>query len=192
MKTITVFIALLWLQLMSGCSAVISAPESVQQPREVQLLLHSRHSTLLLTKADQSRLRYSFGDWAWYVENNQSLATGSRALFTGSKGALGKQLIAAKTPGEHLATKIGVGIDKAYLFQVEAARVDALIYALENQYAQSTVPPFYSAERHLNFIPHNQYSYRYNSNHQVADWLRALGVTVKGNPALGNWRVEEN
>lgn len=192
MRISTVFIALLLLLLIGGCSAIISAPETLHQPREVQLLQHGRHSSLLLTAADQSRLRYSFGDWAWYVESDQSLASGSRALFKDSKGALGRQIVAATTAGENLAAKVGVGIGKAYLFQVEATQVDALLATLEQQFTASPSVPFYSAERHLSFVPHSRpYTFSYNSNHQVADWLRTLGLQVQGNPAWGNWRVKE-
>lgn len=184
---------LLLLPLFTGCSALITSPERVNEPRSVQLLQHGRHSSLLLTAADQSRLRYSFGDWAWYVESDQSLTSGSRALFKDSKGALGRQMIAPTTPGENLAAKVGVGIGQAYLFQVEAAQVDALIKSLEQQFAASQNVPFYSAERHLSFVPHTRpYSYSYNSNHQAADWLRALGLQVQGNPAWGNWRVKDS
>lgn len=143
--------------------------------------------------SDKTGWQYASGDWAWYVENNQSLASGSRALFKASKGALGRQMIAPTTPGENLAATVGVGIGKVFLFQVEAAQVDALLAILEQQFTASQSAPFYSAKRHLNFVPHTRpYSYSYNSNHQVADWLRALGLTVQGNPALGNWRVKEN
>lgn len=183
---------LLLLPLFTGCSALITLPQKVQEPRTVQLLQHGRHSSLLLTAADQSRLRYSFGDWAWYVESDQNLASGSRALFKESKGALGRQSITPTTHGENLAAKVGVGTGKAYLFQVEAAKVDALLAALEQQFTASQSAPFYSAERHLSFVPHSKpYTYSYNSNHQVADWLRALGLQVQGNPTWGNWRVKE-
>ena len=122
------------LLLVSGCSATISLPAQVAEPREVQLLLHGRHSSILLTAADQSRLRYSFGDWAWYVANEQSLASGSRALFLDSKCALGRQQIAPASAGENLEAQIGVGIGQRWQFQLEAAKVDALIETLEQQF----------------------------------------------------------
>lgn len=184
---------LIWLPLLllSGCSATISLPAQVAEPREVQLLLHGRHSSILLTAADQSRLRYSFGDWAWYVANEQSLASGSRALFLDSKGALGRQQIAPASTGENLEAQIGVGISQRWQFQVEAAKVDALIETLEQQFQRSQIAPFYSPERHLSFIPSDRpYTMHYNSNHQAADWLRALGLKVKGNPVWGNWQVK--
>jgi hypothetical protein len=166
-------------------------PAQVAEPREVQLLLHGRHSSILLTAADQSRLRYSFGDWAWYVANEQSLASGSRALFLDSKGALGRQQIATASTGENLEAQIGVGISQRWQFQVEAAKVDALIETLEQQFQHSQIAPFYSPERHLSFIPSDRpYTMHYNSNHQAADWLRALGLKVEGNPVWGNWQVK--
>lgn len=190
MRIIALLLFFLMLQQMSGCSATLSAPENVHTPREIQLLQHNRHSSLLLTTDDQSRLRFSFGDWAWYVENQHSLVSGSQALLQNSKGALGKQRIAPKTANENLEAKTGVIIDQAYVFQVDADKVDALITHLEELFSKSPAPPLYRAERHLSFVPHTRpYSYRYNSNHQVADWLRALGLQVNGNPAWGNWRV---
>lgn len=179
------------LLLVSGCSATISLPAQVAEPREVQLLLHGRHSSILLTAADQSRLRYSFGDWAWYVANEQNLASGSRALFLDSKGALGRQQIAPASAGENLEAQIGVGIGQRWQFQLEAAKVDALIQTLEQQFQHSQIAPFYSPERHLSFIPSDRpYTMHYNSNHQAADWLTALGLKVEGNPVWGNWQVK--
>ncbi|KKO45173.1 hypothetical protein WG68_12160 [Arsukibacterium ikkense] len=186
-------IVLLLLPLFSGCTALISVPEKVSEPRTVQLLTHGRHSSILLTAANQTRLRYAYGDWAWYVDNEQGIASGSRALFMPSKAAFGRQLIAAAQPGEQLERAVGVGIGQAYLFQVEAARVDALLAQLEQQFTATPATPFYSTARNLNFVPHSHpYSLSHNSNHQVADWLRALGLEISGNQALGYWRVKEN
>jgi len=75
-------------------------------------------------------------------------------LFKASKDALGRQMIAPTTPGENLAATVGVGIGKVFLFQVETAQVDALLAILEQQFTASQSAPFYSAERHLNFVPH--------------------------------------
>ncbi len=186
-----ILILLLLLPLCSGCTAVISLPAEVSEPRTVQLLQHGRHSSLVLTAADHRRLRYAYGDWAWYVDLQQGIASGSRALFRPSQAAFGRQLIAATQPAEQLESAVGVGIGQAYVFQVEAAQVDALIAQLEQQFYAATAEPFYSAARQLHFVPHSQpYSLSHNSNHQVADWLRALGIEVHGNPALGYWRVK--
>lgn len=190
---VVILSVLLLLLLFAGCSAVITVPATVNEPRTVQLLEHGRHSSILLTSAEQTRLRYAFGDWAWYVDQQQGLASGTRALVRPSKAAFGRQLIGAAQPGEHLESAVGVGIGQAYLFQVEAAQVDALIKSLEQQFHSSSATPFYSAARNLAFVPDARpYTYHHNSNHQVADWLRALGLQVHGNPALGNWRVKES
>ena len=56
-QRVLILLICLPLLLVSGCSATISLPAQVAEPREVQLLLHGRHSSILLTAADHSRLR---------------------------------------------------------------------------------------------------------------------------------------
>ncbi|WP_333608389.1 hypothetical protein [Arsukibacterium sp.] len=127
------------------------------------------------------------------MDNDQGVISGVRALSLPSKAAFGRQLLAAEQPDEWLESGGGVGIGKAWVFQAEAARVDALIARLEQQFNQAGTVPYYSAGRHLAFVPHpHPYSFSHNSNHQVADWLRALGFDVTGSPALGHWRVKES
>lgn len=67
--------------------------------------------------SDKTGWQYASGDWAWYVENNQSLASGSRALFKASKGALGRQMIAPTTPGENLAATVVLVLARSFYFR---------------------------------------------------------------------------
>lgn len=183
-------ILVLWLLILGlgGCSAVITEPVAVSEPRTVQVLKHGRHSSLLLTAADESRVRYAYGDWAWYVDQQQGLWSGTRALTVPTRAALGRQFIAAAQPGERLATAVGVGIGEVYEFSVEGARVDALLLELDRQFNESKEEPHYSDERKLSFVTHPRpYTFRHNSNHAVAQWLEELGIGIRGNPALGNW-----
>lgn len=175
-----------------ACSAVVVRPAQVSAPRSVQLLEHGRHSSLLLTAADQTRLRYAYADWSWYVEEEQGLVDAARALVTPSGSALGRQEVAPQQPGERLESAVGVGIGRAYAFHADAARVDALIKSLERQFNESGSAPVFRAERNLWFVPHPRpYTFGYNSNHMVADWMRELGFQVRGNPALGRWQVAQ-
>lgn len=185
------FAAVLFI-LLSGCGALVVGPAQVSgEQRTVYLLDHGRHSTLLLTAADQSRLRYAYADWAWYVDEDAGLKTGFDAMVRASRAALGRQRLAAAQPGENLASVVGVGIEQAYAFQVDAARVDELVVSLEHLYHSSTDEPHHSSRRNLSFVEYPQaYRFSQNSNHKVAAWLGKLGVSVSGNPAIGRWRVE--
>jgi len=176
--------------LLAGCGATILPPTSVEQPRVVYLLQHARHSSLLLTAADSSRVRYAYGDWAWYVEEREGLASGARALLWPSRAALGRLPVPPLQDGEQLARVIGVGIDRAHCMQLEGRLVDHLLAELDAQYHASDLSPQFSATRNLHFVPHPRgYTLLHNSNHVTADWLRELGVQVRGNPALGGWEM---
>lgn len=176
---------------LSGCTGTIIAPSDVTEARTVQLLEHGRHTSLLLTAADNSRVRYAYGDWKWYVDGDESFVSGARALLINSSAALGRQLIGPKQPGERLASAVGVGIGKVHALELEAVKVDQLIEKLEQQFKAEASEPFFSEKRNLSLVPHPQpYTFFHNSNHMVVEWLREMDVSVRGNPATGNWLVE--
>ncbi|MDO8860753.1 DUF2459 domain-containing protein [Haliea sp. E1-2-M8] len=176
--------------LLSGCGATILPPTSVEQPRAVYFLQHARHSSLLLTAADSSRMRYAYGDWAWYVEGREGLYSGARALLWPSRAALGRLSLPPGQDGELLEHVIGVGIDRAHCLRLEAELVDRLLAELDAQYRAGEVPPQFNATRNLHFVRHPRaYTLLHNSNQVTASWLRDLGVQVRGNPALGGWEL---
>lgn len=176
--------------LLAGCGATILPPASVEQPRAVYLLQHARHSSLLLTAADSSRVRYAYGDWAWYVEEREGLASGARAVLWPSRAALGRLPLPSAQEGEQLAWVLGVGIDRAHCMQLEGRLVDQLLAELDAQYHASDLSPHFSAMRNLYFVTHPRgYTLLHNSNHVTASWLSSLGVRVRGSPALGGWEI---
>lgn len=176
--------------LLAGCGATILPPASVEQSRPVYLLQHARHSSLLLTAADSSRVRYAYGDWAWYVEEREGVASGTRAVLWPSRAALGRLPLPPAQEGEQLAWVIGVGIDRAYCMQLEGRLVDQLLAELDAQYHASDLSPHFSATRNLYFVRHPRgYTLLHNSNHVTASWLSSLGVRVHGSPALGRWEM---
>jgi len=178
--------------LLCGCGAVAVGPaQPPAESRVVQLLEHGRHSTLLLTAADQTRLRYAYADWSWYVDEDAGVRTGLAAMLRDSRAALGRQQLPPARPDENLASVVGVGIAKAHVFQVDASKVDDLLASLEQLYHASADQPYHSGTRNLSFVEHPQpYRFSQNSNHMVADWLGELGVSVTGNPAVGRWHID--
>lgn len=180
----------LLLGLLAGCGATVLPPASVEQPRVVYLLQHARHSSLLLTAADSSRVRYAYGDWAWYVEEREGLFSGARALVWPSRAALGRLPVPPLQDGEQLERVIGVGIDRAHCMQLEGGLVDQLLAELDAQYHASDLSPRFSATRNLYFVTHpRDYTLLHNSNHVTVSWLSSLGVQVHGSPALGRWEM---
>lgn len=176
--------------LLAGCGAAIWPPAAVEEPRTVWLLQHARHSSLLLTTADSSRVRYAYGDWAWYVEQREGLYSGARALLWPSRAALGRLSLPPAQAGERLGRVIGVGIDHAHCLRLDANQVDRLLAELDAYYHASDLPPHFSATRNLYFVTYPRaYTLLHNSNQVTASWLRELGVQVRGSPALGHWEL---
>jgi hypothetical protein len=179
-------LAVLALLGLSGCAARLQAPAPPQEPRTVWLLEHGRHSTLLLTAGDAALHRYAYADWAWYVEGERGAAPAVDALLRRSQAALGH----ARFPPGSGPGDVGVGVQRSLGFEVEAEAVDTLLQGLNALFEGAAAEPQFSSSNNLHFVPHPQpYRFGYNSNHMVADWLRALGVEVRGNPAVGQWRM---
>lgn len=174
--------------LLSGCAATVTPPAVVEQPRTVWLFQHARHSSLLLTAADNTRVRYAYGDWAWYVEEQEGLYSGARALLWPSRAALGRLALPPAQQGEQLARVIGVGIDRAHCMQLDGRLVDQLLAELDSRYRAANATSHFSSTRNLHFVPHPRaYTLLHNSNHVTAGWLRELGVQVSGSSALEEW-----
>lgn len=178
--------------LLAGCGAVVVGPGEIDgESRTVYLLEHGRHSSLMLTADDQTRIRYAYADWAWYVDDEAGLRTGLNAMLRQSRSALGRQRLPAAQPDERLADVVGVGIEEVHAFEADASKVDQLINSLEAMFLARAEAPYYSPKRHLTFVEHPEpYTFSKNSNHRVADWLREVGVKVDGNPAVGRWQVK--
>lgn len=203
-----IILVALILLLGTACGATVTPPSPEQNGREVVLLQHARHSSLLLTRADRGRVRYAYGDWAWYVEGETGVISGARALFWPSRAGLGRAEFpplraqpvrpqpnspGVELPNERLEQLIGVGVDKAHYFSVSPRRVDTLLERLDGEYSASGEQPYFRAGRHLYFVPHERpYHLLHSSNPVVADWLRTLGLEVRGSPLLGIWNIAES
>ncbi len=184
-------LVLIWL---TGCAAKVETPSVVHAPRTVQLLDHGRHTSLVLTTFDQTRIRYAYNTWEFFAEDAGGVLPSTRAALTSNPAALGRQVLSPERQGEDrdaLEELVGVDIERIYTFDVSGARVDALLRSLEGQFHSSQEEPHFSKKRALSFIHHPwPATFGYNSNHMVADWLYRLDVEVHGNPALGRWRFD--
>lgn len=174
--------------LLASCRTRLVLPAPPADPRPVVLLDHGRHSSLILTDARGVPWRYAYGNWRWYVEQDTSLGAGARALFTRSKAALGRSRLQPRDPLQGWQPQVGSTIDFEVRFDASGTRVDALLRELDRTFATSPTPPAYHRHLQLEVVPYPvPYTLAHNSNHQVARWLRAVGVEVRGSPTFGNW-----
>lgn len=180
-----------WLLLLlaAGCSARLAVPEQpVPDPRQVVLLEHGRHASLVLFDADGVPWRFAYGDRRWYLDSERGAGPAAGALLRDSEAVLGRRALGSPDPA-HWQAQVGSLITATLPFEVDAARVDALLATLHGQF-DAGPPAVEAAHLGLDVIPYPQpYRLGHNSNHVVAQWLQAVGVEVHGNPAIGRWRT---
>ncbi|UYG05642.1 hypothetical protein OCT51_09875 [Halomonas sp. LR3S48] len=179
--------------LLAGCVGRVLPPEprSLAEPVDVYLLDHGRHSSLVLPREEGGVVRYSYGEWRWYVEGRRHLPAGAAAMLWPTKSGLGRGVYPEiSSPGQfhRLAPE---GLTDVHAFQAEAARVMALRRRLDEHFEQAASEPVPSEEFGLEFVPYpRRYSAVHQSNLVVARWLLALDVDVHGSPWFSNWRVD--
>jgi hypothetical protein len=181
-------ICALALLLLAACSARVTLPAAPEQPRSVLLLEHGRHTSLVLTDADQVPWRFAYADWDWYVEGERGVGAAGSALLGRSQAALGRRALRVPEDGDW-QPQVGSTIVQLTDFDAEADAVDTLLAQLHAHFAQTEPQPV--ASLMLEVVPHPRpYTFGHNSNHKVAGWLRAVGAEVRGDPAVGRWRIE--
>ncbi len=179
--------------LLTGCVGTVTRPdvEDIEQPRLVYLLDHGRHSTLVLTRADDSMVRYLYGEWRWYALQETGFFRVLPTLFFPTQAALGRKELTGAPDESGIRRQVPVVIRDIHELPAEADRIDQLDQRLKQRFEDASDTRHHNPNYDLEFV-HDPVDYTvfYNSNHVVADWLRELGVKVRGNPIWGWWRVE--
>ncbi len=177
--------------LLGGCAATVIPPQTTNDTRPVYLLDHGRHTSLVLSTADDGLVRWAYGDWGWYAEGDRRRLRALPVLLSRTPAALGRQTLSAEPDPEAIRAAVPVVTEHVFIIDADAALIDRL---QTRQEALFTAGLQQRAVEHpwfgLTFVPHPvPYRVDHNSNHVVAQWLTALGCSVQGNPTLGNWRV---
>lgn len=185
-----VLAALALVVLLAGCVARITVPETPPQPRPVSVLDHGRHTSVILFDEASRPWRYAYGDWGWYVDGDRGALAAARALLLPSQAALGRALLVEEDAGWQ--PQVGSEIRSERRFQAKADLVDSLLAQLNGHFEAAPSAIVHAPDLQLDVVPHPQpYTFWHNSNHKVAEWLRALGAEVRGSPAIGAWRFDE-
>ncbi|QTF94091.1 hypothetical protein [Halomonas sp. BM-2019] len=182
---------LLGLLALAGCAGRLTPPEAPVAPVPVYLLDHGHHASLVLPRREGGVVRYSYGEWRWYVEGERHALAGISALLWPTASGLGRGEHAALSVEADLRRLAPEGVEVVYPLVAEEARVVALKRRLDAYFEVPGVTPVYSEEFDLSFVPYPRaYWLTHQSNLVTARWLRSLGVEVRGIPWLSNWRLE--
>ncbi|MBA2777677.1 hypothetical protein [Billgrantia kenyensis] len=179
--------------LLTGCVGRVAAPEpaALAQPVEVFLLDHGRHASLVLPGESSGVVRYSYGEWRWYVEGERHFLAGVSAMLWPTEAGLGRGVHPEIDHPREFSRLAPEGLVAVYPLHAEAARVGALRSRLDAHFEDSRGEPVASDEFGLEFVPYpRRYSALHQSNLIVAHWLRDLDVEISGSPWLSNWRID--
>ncbi|WP_026289154.1 hypothetical protein [Thioalkalivibrio sp. ALMg11] len=186
-------LVVLALWLLQGCAAVtLQPPGEPEDPVTVALLDHGNHSSLVLpTETPDAWLRYSYGDWSFYVERRINPLQGLAGLFLPTRAGLGRQSLTGPELQDAAMTQLRVPLEQLHLLTVPGARVTALREELENIWQAGHDARHESAAWDMSFVEHPKaYTLRNNSNRMVAHWLTALEVDVSRLPIMSNWKID--
>jgi hypothetical protein len=180
------------LALPAGCVNRVIPPVHVADPVRVYLVDHGRTPSLVLPRPDDTMGRYVYGDWRWYAQGRTGIGSGVAALLWPTRGGLGREVIHQAVSAGDVVEQIGVEVHAIYPLIVERELAERLQSRLDGIFAERADTMVHNPGNQLTFVHHpDRYTYFWNSNHQVASWLRELGVEVRG-PAMNSmWEVRQ-
>ncbi len=155
-------------------------PLALNEPVLVFLVDTGVHSALLLPMEDGRYVEYSYGDWAYAVENHDSLANAFAALTMSLQAGLGRRMLVLE-PEKYPPSPWLTG-DRIQRIYVERDRVEALIKDLDARYrASATTQPTINELNAFAYVRDPlHYSVLNNCNHLTGASLRKLGCVVEG------------
>ncbi|MCE8025601.1 MULTISPECIES: hypothetical protein [Halomonadaceae] len=185
-------LAMMAIVLLTGCAGRVVPPEPslLEQPVDIYLLDHGRHASLVLPRESGGVVRYSYGDWRWYVEGRQHALSGAAAMLWPTDAGIGRAVHPDIDAPEQFHRLAPEGLTDIYPLEADMGRVQALKRRLDAHFERADVEPVPSEQYGLEFVPYPRgYSAAHQSNLVVAQWLRELDFEVRGSPWLSNWRV---
>ena len=174
-----------------GCvTTTLHPPVDTEEPRTVFLVDHGRHSSLVIGRSDGDLVRYAYGDWRYYADQDTSLASGAAALLWPTPATLARAQLDGPVEVEVLRGQLRVGVHAIYVFEVAGSNADRVIEELDTLHLEGEAAHQYVAAYDMTFAPHpDPYTVLNNSASVLAGWLESLGVEVDGPALVASWRV---
>lgn len=177
--------------LTSGCANHVGVPEDPESPAQAYLVNHGRHASLVLPAPNGQWTRYTHGEWRWYALDQRGPLRAVQAILWPTQAAIGRATLSEPPPP---TASVVPGIPEGYVqatpFTVSGQRVQALRQRLDGYFVD---PPKrrYQPRYGLEFVPFpGGYWFLQQSNEVTADWLRALGLTVRGPTLFSRWHFQ--
>ncbi|MBE9179447.1 DUF2459 domain-containing protein [Oculatella sp. LEGE 06141] len=147
------------------------------------------HSRLTLPEPDGSLIQYTYGDWRYFALKQQNLTSGLAALLLPTPATLGRRQY---ENFESLRQSLGSNWQAVlHSVPVAATSVTRLVDRLDRRYQRNLQTEVVHPDSGLSFVQDDQvYTLVHNSNHELVEWLEALGCRVEGFVTWPNFEVE--
>ena len=187
----------------------VAGPTDVEDPVAVYIVDYGRHGSILLPltgeavdPVSRTTLReYAFGDWVYYAQNRDSFRDGARALLWRSEGTLGRRDLPGLGPASDEAPiepaariERQLGAERVLPLVVSGDAAAMLLDTLDHRFeaGRQSGEPLSNPVVGLDFVIDGQsYSLGRHCNHEVRDWLNAMGADARGTPLISEFQVVE-
>jgi hypothetical protein len=168
--------------MTTGCTTTLIPPPHPNNPTTVFLTDYGKHSSLLLPDPTGGFEEYSFGDWAYFALGRKNALVMIAAIIHSPKSTLGRRYVDANE---------SIGAERTQSLIVDQTRVTALRQTLDSEFARHADTEVFNAQEHLYFVHSDQpYNLFHNCNNVTAEWLKKLGVEVRGFALTSEFKIE--
>ena len=176
-----------------GCATTtLYPPTNPVEPRIVFLIDHGRHSSLVITRSNGALVRYAYGDWRYYADQDISIPAGAAALFWSTPATLARAELFGPPELSVLRSQLKVSVQSIYAFEVTGSDADRVAEQLDELHILGESDHQYVPAYDMTFAPHPvPYRWFNNSASAVASWVEDMGVKVEGPRLFASWRVAE-
>ncbi|MFA9479465.1 hypothetical protein ACERK3_14345 [Phycisphaerales bacterium AB-hyl4] len=175
----------------AGCATTVVPPRDPGDPVTVYLLDHGHTPSLIVPTPEGELARYAFGDMRYYGRGERNVFTGALAMLVPTAGGLGRGVFEDPSSPEAVVASLPVHVDRFYPIVVERDAAFRLYTQLEAQFEEASDTLVSNPLVGLDFVNAGQgYTWFYNSNHAVADWLRELDCDVIGLAYVSRWEIK--
>jgi hypothetical protein len=171
---------LLFVCLTSSCSTVVKLPAATDNTEAVYLLKYSTWGHHSLAFYDDGRLtEFTYGDWELFALNKRDSWTAWKNMTFPTGGALGRKSIEIKS-GEPICERF-TGCEAVVFFDAPGDKVNQLKNLLEREYIDGLESEVFNEAEDVFFVKHRDpYWGFHNCNHELVEWLEALGAEISG------------
>lgn len=184
-------IRLVFLLALVGCTTTIVPPRSPDSPVPVYVVDHGRHSSLLFSQIDPARMiEYTYGEWAWFAQNEAGSARFAPTLFWPTQGTLGRRSISIEA--DVATVRARFKNELVYPVFVSRAKRDALLRKLDVEFHARIDTRFYQPAFETEFVHSDEDFHAFNNcNHATRAWLRELGCEARWGGVWAKFRLAE-